>query len=148
MERIEFLSAVLITSSDASRLATFYRDLLGLPLVEEHHGGEAAHWGCELGDIHFAIHPGPASAGGGGLRLALWVFDLATLVGELERRGVVCKYPIAKLGEGSLATAIEDPDGNLVELTQMSVDWVGHLSERRRQGADVVARSRERGGRG
>ena len=54
-ERIQFLSAVLLTSRDAARLAEFYRDVLGLPLAEERHGNVPQHWGCELGDVHFAI---------------------------------------------------------------------------------------------
>ena len=61
-ERIEFLSAVLILSPDPERLAAFYRDKLGIPLIAEEHGS-GAHWGCELGDIHFAIHPGDPGRG-------------------------------------------------------------------------------------
>jgi hypothetical protein len=30
--------------------------VLGLPLAEEQHGDTEPHWGCELGDVHFAIH--------------------------------------------------------------------------------------------
>jgi catechol-2,3-dioxygenase len=57
-ERTEFLSAVLLASRQPDRLAVFYRDVLGLPLHEEQHGSGSVHWGCELGDVHFAIHPG------------------------------------------------------------------------------------------
>jgi catechol 2,3-dioxygenase-like lactoylglutathione lyase family enzyme len=41
----------------AARFTEFYRDVLGLPLVEERHGNAPQHWGCELGDAHFAIDP-------------------------------------------------------------------------------------------
>jgi catechol 2,3-dioxygenase-like lactoylglutathione lyase family enzyme len=57
-ERIQFLSAVLITSRQADRLCEFYRDVLGLPLVEERHGNVPPHWGCELGGRAFR-HPSP-----------------------------------------------------------------------------------------
>jgi len=36
--KIEFFSAVLIASKDLSRVASFYRDVIGIPLEEEHHG--------------------------------------------------------------------------------------------------------------
>ena len=138
-ERIESLSAVLIRSPDPARLAAFYRDGLGLPLVAEEHGA-GAHFGCELGDVHFAIHPGDPGTGAGPVRFALWVFDLATYVAGLQRTGIECLYPIERLGEGSWVTAVRDPDGNEVELTQMSDAWIRHLAERRRAGADVIAR--------
>ncbi|MGH7610152.1 MAG: VOC family protein [Candidatus Dormibacteria bacterium] len=143
-EAIEFLSAVLLTSPDPGRLAVFYRDRLGLPLVEERHDQAEAHWGCELGDVHFAIHPGEPPDGAGPVRLALWVFDLEALVAGLAEQGVECSYPITKLGEGSWVTALSDPDGNQVELTQMSSEWVERLARHRGAGADVIARARGR----
>lgn len=57
MEQIEFLSAVLIVSENPARLAEFYREVVGVPLKDEAHGTSRAHYGCNLGDLHFAIHP-------------------------------------------------------------------------------------------
>lgn len=152
-ERIEYLSAVLLTSPEPRRLAAFYRDVLGLPLEEERHDPEPAHWGCELGDVHFAIHPAKGEGSGAphegasvrAVHVAFFVFDLRALVERLEaEHGVSCLYPITPLGSSSLATAVRDPDGNEVELTEMGPSWVEHLAERRRAGKDVVARARER----
>ena len=42
-EKIEFLSAVLLVSKDVDRLARFYRDVVGLPLEDEHHGESEKH---------------------------------------------------------------------------------------------------------
>jgi catechol 2,3-dioxygenase-like lactoylglutathione lyase family enzyme len=140
-ERIQFLSAILLTSRDAARLTEFYRDVLGLPLVEERHGTVPQHWGCELGDVHFAIHPRDGAPPPGPIRLAFWVFDLRTFAEGLERRGVRLRYAIRRLGPTSLITAIVDPDGNEIELTQMGEDWLRHLAEHRRQGADVLVRA-------
>jgi len=42
-EKIEFLSAVLIVSSDPKRLATFYRDVVGIPLEAEEHDDTLPH---------------------------------------------------------------------------------------------------------
>ena len=138
--RIEFLSAVLITSAEPGRLAAFYRDGLGVPLVSEEHGGQS-HWGCELGDVHFAVHPGESGSGRGSTRFALRDFDLESYVARLQEKGIPCLYPIERLGEGSWVTAVRDPDGNAVELTQMSEQWVRHLAEHRRGGADVLVRA-------
>jgi len=38
-EPIAFLSPVLVVSTNPQRLATFYRDVIGIPLREEQHGG-------------------------------------------------------------------------------------------------------------
>lgn len=145
-ERIEFLSAVLLTSRQPDRLAAFYRDVLGLPLHEERHDPGPSHWGCELGDVHFAIHPAEDAAdaprGPGLVRLAFWVFDLEAFVQRIgQEHGIRCRYPIQDLGASSLVTAITDPDGNEVELTQMGRSWVEHLAGHRRVGADVISRA-------
>jgi hypothetical protein len=36
--KVEFLSAVLLASTNHDRLAAFYRDVIGVPLEEEEHG--------------------------------------------------------------------------------------------------------------
>ncbi|HVC24050.1 MAG TPA: VOC family protein [Candidatus Dormibacteraeota bacterium] len=136
-EPIQFISAVLLTSDDPDRLVTFYREILGVPLVPERHGDGRSHFGCELGDVHFAIHPAVGTSPGGALKLALWVFDLASLVARLDALGVPLEYPIENLGEASLVTAVRDPDGNEVELTQMGDSWWQHLADRRAEGIDL-----------
>lgn len=37
-EKLEFLSAVLLVSKDAKRLAAFYRDVLNVPLEDDNSG--------------------------------------------------------------------------------------------------------------
>src|SRR6478752_3226688 len=54
---VDSVGAVLLISDDAAGLAAFYRDALGLPLEDEVHEGVPLHYGCELGSVHFAIHP-------------------------------------------------------------------------------------------
>lgn len=144
-EPIEFLSAVLIVSESPERLADFYRDVVGIPLEEERHGDSRAHWGCTLGDIHLAIHPvatfPDGRSGVGSVKLAFTVFDIQALAKRLERRGVPLLYPPRDTGF-FWSTAILDPDGNLVEFTQLCDEWFTQLETRRRQGADVVTRWR------
>lgn len=142
-ENIRFISGVLLVSRQPERLMEFYRDVLGLPLAEERHGDTEPHWGCELGDVHFAIHPAadypedPAT-GPGPTKLAFMVFDLPRMVAWLAERGVSLCYPPADLGAESRITAVRDPDGNLVELTQLGPGWLDHLKAHRAEGNDLV----------
>ncbi len=145
-ETIEFLSAVLLVSSDAERLMRFYRDDIGLPLEREQHGPTHVHWGCELGDLHFAIHPttnfGDADPGVGAMKLAFTVFDIEAFVARLEARGVALRYPPQDRGF-AIMTAVTDPDGNEVEFTQLSEGWFSHLARRRAEGIDIIHRWNE-----
>ena len=144
-DAIEFLSAVLIVSEDPRRLADFYRDVVGIPLEAEEHGASLPHWGCTLGDIHFAIHPVATfpdrRSGVGSVKLAFTVFDIQALAQRLDSKGVPLLYRPRDTGFFR-STAIQDPDGNLIEFTQLRDEWFAMLEERRRRGADVVSRWR------
>lgn len=127
-ESVRFISGVILVSRQPCRLAKFYRDVLGLPLADEQHAETEQHWGCELGDVHFAIHPvqdypdDPAT-GPGPVKLAFMIFDLPRMVSWLETCGVPLCYPPMDLGTQSQITAVRDPDGNLVELTHLGPNW-------------------------
>jgi catechol 2,3-dioxygenase-like lactoylglutathione lyase family enzyme len=143
-EGLRFISGVILVSRQPGRVTEFYRDVLGLPLLEEQHGETQLHWGCELGDVHFAIHPAedyPEDPAGGPspVKLAFMVFDLPGMVAWLDRCGIPLCYPPADLGEESQITAVRDPDGNLVELTQLGPGWLGHLKAHRAEGNDLVS---------
>lgn len=142
-EPIEFISGVIIVSEFPEGLAAFYRDVLGVPLEPEVHEGTLPHWGCDLGDVHFAIHPiadfPDLRAGVGAVKLALNVFDIQALAKRLTKAGVTLLYPPKDTGF-FWSTAVQDPDGNFVEFTQMSDAWFEYLEHRRGEGADVVAR--------
>lgn len=142
-EKIEFLSAVLLISKDPEKLAQFYRDVVGLPLEDEQHGDTEKHYGCELGDLHFAIHPiknfEGSSYGTGSVKLAFTVFDMNAFVARVEKLGVKLAYPPKDMGF-ALLTGLTDPDGNYIEFSQLSDRWFKHLESRRQNGFDVVSR--------
>ena len=145
---LEFLSAVLIVSDDAERLARFYRDQLGVPLRPERHGETLQHWGCELGDVHFAIHPREnfqrdPNVGVGAVKLAFMIFDLDAYLQTLTQQGVEPLYEPEQVGSMRI-TAVRDPDGNFIELTELGRNWFERLRNRREQGFDVVARWEQR----
>jgi predicted enzyme related to lactoylglutathione lyase len=142
-EDLRFLSGIILVSKDPARLVGFYRDLLGVPLTEEQHDESALHWACELGDIHFAIHPADEypdeAVTPGAIKIAFMVFDLNSLVTWLTDAGVELVYPPVEFGTESRITAVRDPDGNLVELTELGPVWLDHLRANRAEGGDIVA---------
>ena len=145
-EKIEFLSAVLVVSKDPKRLAEFYRDIVGIPIEAEEHKDALPHWGCTLGDVHFAIHPiedfPDGRSGIGAIKLAFTVFDIEALATRLRSNGVALLYPPKDTGF-FWTTAIEDPDGNFIEFTQLIDEWFESLESRRADGVDVIARWRK-----
>jgi catechol 2,3-dioxygenase-like lactoylglutathione lyase family enzyme len=143
-EDVQFISGVILVSRQPEQMAHFYRDVLGLPLAEELHAGTQPHWGCELGDVHFAIHPeedypGEPASGPSPIKVAFMVFDLPRMVAWLNSCGVPLCYPPTDLGAESQITAVRDPDGNLVELTQLGPGWLDHLKAHRAEGHDLVS---------
>ncbi len=116
---------------------------MGLPLESEQHGETDKHYGSELGDLHFAIHPlsnfDGSGIGTGAVKLAFTVFDMNAFVEKLKSKGITLEYPPKDTGF-SLMTALKDPDGNYIEFTQLSDRWFKHLQKRREKGFDVITR--------
>jgi catechol 2,3-dioxygenase-like lactoylglutathione lyase family enzyme len=144
-EDVQFVSGIILVTRQPEPMVVFYRDVLGLPLHDERHGDSQPHWACELGDVHFAIHPAAdypedPAAGPGPVKLAFMVFDLRAMITWLQERGTVPCYPLTEFGAQSMITAVRDPDGNLVELTQLGPSWLEHLKEHRAGGHDLISR--------
>ena len=118
-----------------------------IELEAEDHGGLETHWGTELGDIHFAIHPEtnfPQSpTGNASVKLAFTTFDLDSVLSRFEDHGVELAYPVKDEGFGRMV-AIRDPEGNFIEFTELTDDWFEHLERRKKQGHDPVARWKQR----
>lgn len=135
MKDIRFISAVILLSAEPVKLATFYRDALGIPLEPDDHGPGSAppHFECQLGDLHFAIHPREschdADSRPGRVKFAFAVTDLPETLRRLDKFETRPLYPPVDRGF-ALMTAIIDPDGNQVELTQLSSRWLSYLGSR------------------
>ncbi len=126
MASVNFLNAVLIVSDDAPKLAGWYRDVLGLPLEDEQHegGGGALHFGCNLRGLHFAIHPTKnhrfaSETGRGGIRIAFNVGDIKRFATDLEDKPIDWVFRPTDLGWSTML-AIRDPDGNMIEVLEMT----------------------------
>ena len=115
------VSAVLLVSPNAADQAAFYRDVLLMPLAEELHEGVPLHYACDLGDVHFAIHPNDGWPGEAEVTpqspvIALGITDAQLASKRLDAAGVT------HTGVGdhgfALVVAFRDPDGNHVELLE------------------------------
>ena len=123
---VEHVAAVIVVSDQAEVVARFYMESLGLPLEDEQHGGggEALHFACTLGGLHFAVHPTEnwpyaSETGPGGFRIALRTLDARAAAESLRASGQDFEGPI---DEGwSQMLRLRDPDGNYVELVQLTV---------------------------
>lgn len=144
---VNYISAILLTSTDPDRLYEFYKNKLKFPLEPEQHGDTEKHYGCELGDLHFAIHPlenfNDGKTGVGSVKMAFEVFDIADFVEHLKRESIEPLYPVKEMGP-MLITAITDPDGNYIEFTQLGEGWYSHLEKRRKDGFDIITQFRSR----
>ena len=119
---INQLSAILLISNDPARLADFYSKAFGLKFAREDHDDLDVHYGAYIGSVHLGIHPatnfpeGP-DTGKGGVKLAFDTLDFEVLLRHLKAEGISLLYEPVE-NAWSIMTAIEDPDGNFVELLQ------------------------------
>jgi catechol 2,3-dioxygenase-like lactoylglutathione lyase family enzyme len=123
---VNSVNAVLVVSDDAPRLAQWYKRVLGLPLQDEEHegGGESLHFGCTVHGLHFAIHPTAnyvfaPETGRGGIRLAFDVTDIDAFAAGLNEEEIDWVFRPVDLG-WSRMLAMRDPDGNMIEVLQMT----------------------------
>jgi len=138
---IEGFSGILLVSENPKSLAEFYREVLDVPLEDEHHEGTLPHWGCTLGETHFAIHPiedfPDGKYGVGAVKLAFTVFDVRAFAARLQEKGVSLLYPPRDQGF-FISAALLDPDGNFVELTELCDEWFEMLQDKRGRGGDLI----------
>jgi catechol 2,3-dioxygenase-like lactoylglutathione lyase family enzyme len=123
---ISSICGVIITTDQLDRLVEFYRDLLGLPLEKEEHGDLEVHYGLDLGQVHFAIHPladfGETVTGNATTKIAFTVDALSAYVTKLVAHGYQPVYGPRDEGFGPVA-AFRDPAGNLIELVELRYEF-------------------------
>lgn len=116
---VEALSVVLLLTRDTARTAAFYRDKLGLPLIQEEHDGRPAHYACRLGAIYFTVQPAtdlgappPPDRGYDFLQLCFTVADLDAF---LAQNAVTPLHPPRTFERTRFVTML-DPDGRHVRV--------------------------------
>jgi len=120
---VQGVNAILLISTNASALAEFYSQVLGLPLEDEVHEGVPLHYGCDLEGVHFAIHPaegwpGTSIADSRSPVIALSVSSASEVAARLEAAGISVNGPH---DHGfAMVVSFRDPDGNHVEMLESS----------------------------
>ena len=118
---VEGLSVVLLLARDTERTGAFYRDVLGLPLREEEHGGRHKHYACQLGSVYFTVQAAADLAApepGRGydfLQLCFTVKDLDAFLRHLSSLNVTPLHPPRPF-EHTTFTTLLDPDGRHVRV--------------------------------
>jgi len=109
---VEFaIRGITLFTSDMAKMATFYRDVIGLKLVEDTPGWKQ----FDAGTCRLALHKGKSRVGARPPKIGFYAKDVVKAKAWLESRG-------AKLGEIKSFEAIvfcdgKDPDGNVYAIT-------------------------------
>ncbi len=117
------ICGVILAARDPQALAGFYAEVLEVEFEREDHGGLEIHYGVDIGEIHFGIHP-PANlgldrAGRGTASLAFNVDSLEAVAARLAALGA--EQIAAPHDEGFGPTArYLDPEGNPFEVVELS----------------------------
>lgn len=110
------ISHVWLYCKDTAKSIRFYRDVVGLSVVETFPDGALFQGGAVLLGIH--REEGDGKSDPGGSFIVVETDNIKELFEELQRKGVTFLKPsIQKAGYGQTAD-FRDPDGYLLEIWQ------------------------------
>lgn len=119
---VRSICGVILLTEQPEALARFYADALGLEFEREDHGGLDIHFGVDIGEVHFGIHPPSNFKGRGPSRATPIAFSVSSLDEHMPK----CRELGAEVlvephdeGFGTVAT-LSDPEGNLFELVELN----------------------------
>jgi predicted enzyme related to lactoylglutathione lyase len=105
------IATVWLPVTDMGRAVSFYRDSLGLDVIE--HDGDWSE--VTAGDQRIGLNEGESPAGDGGAVIAFGVDDIDSTVEELKGNGVEFADGISEHPWGKIAP-FKDLDGNDLQL--------------------------------
>ena len=114
------LSLIVLQSCDIVVAKEFY-NRLGLSFQEEQHGSGPRHFAATLGPLVFEIYPCQTNVPPVSLRVGFRVPSVVATIETLRECGTRIVSEPKDSPWGCRAVVI-DPDGNQVELTQMSLE--------------------------
>ena len=119
---VRSICGVILLTEQPDALAGFYAEALGLEFEREDHGGLDIHFGVDIGEVHFGIHPpsnfkgrGPSSA----TPIAFSVSSLDEHLPKCRELGASVLVEPHDEGFGTVVT-LSDPEGNLFELVELN----------------------------
>lgn len=113
--RVDRLAVITALTRDTARTAAFYRDVLGLKLLEENHDGLHTHYSCPLGSALLIIassadvHETPPDRGHDSLQLCFTVADLNRFMQHLQEKKITPLHSPQRFLHTSYITLL-DPD--------------------------------------
>lgn len=118
--KVDALAVVLLLSDNPDRTAAFYRDVIGLPLVAEEHGGRHRHYGGTTGSIYFTIQyasdfAGTPSHGPDSMQLCFTVPSMDDFLQHLLTLQLVPLHPPQPFEHTTFVT-LRDPDGRTLRV--------------------------------
>jgi predicted enzyme related to lactoylglutathione lyase len=123
---VKSICGTILISANPEALARFYAEALGLAFEREEHAGLAPHWGVDIGNVHFGIHPPEnLKRKATGQASTVLAFDVTSLVEcrvRLERLGAPCIQPPHDEGFGIVASFV-DPEGNQFEIVELTYEF-------------------------
>ncbi|MGY1802255.1 VOC family protein [Blastococcus sp. SYSU D00922] len=111
----------IIVTHDLERLLAFYTTLLGAEQIMRYpEEGDAFYVGLRLGDSELGLSADQGVSPGdpGRMLLSIEVPDVDALLPRVERLGGTATSGANDMPWGQRVAHIEDPDGNVVNLTQ------------------------------
>ena len=117
--------------ADMQRALSFYRDLIGLPVVAEvtisligrGQMVQLAHGASLIKLVRLEKPPSAGSPAGiskalGYRYITLLIADIEAIMTKLEQEKVSIALPITRLENGAAIAMVMDPDGNIIEFVQ------------------------------
>ena len=108
---IEGIAAIWLPVTDMERAVAFYRDQLGLDVMD--HDGDWSE--VTAGDQRIGLNASEAPAGDGGAVIAFAVDDIEATVDTLKDKGVEFAGELSEHPWGRIAP-FKDPDGNDLQV--------------------------------
>ena len=105
------IRGITLFTSEMEKMAAFYRDVIGLKLIEDTPGWKQ----FDAGNCRLALHKGKSRVGARPPKIGFYAKDVAKAKAWLEARG-------AKLGNIQVSEVVsfcngKDPDGNAYAIT-------------------------------
>ena len=116
------LYQIILVANNVSRLAKFYRDILGFEITYPESPTDLAKesWvTLNSGSCQLAIHGGGDVRTSGSVILSIKVEDLEFTAFDLKEKGFELE-PIYEVALGVKSAKLRDPEGNRLSLEQVS----------------------------
>lgn len=123
---VHSMCGVIIIAANPEALVEFYQKALELTFEVEEHGSLKKHYGVDIGQLHFAIHPQEnfkgSSPGNASIALAFQIESLMQTMKNIEQVGGKATAPLRDEGFGLMAS-YQDPEGNLFEVVELKYEF-------------------------